>query len=220
MHQIVEPPTPNPVSPPPVSRRALLEGTAGAGFVAAAGWGSAALRPRDAHAADPAQGAGSARQIAAFRIRQAAAQAGARQTLAVVQRARRSAARPHGGNDGQRRTTGRATTDACRCDRADAARAVCDLAGRARGRRSRSQHAAPAPRSATRRGRIRARHDGVVRSLTPEFARVWKSRADDAIVLAARFQKRKRNPTVGSMLLRWKKLFANPLFTCENMKPA
>jgi hypothetical protein len=33
-------------------------------------------------------------------------------------------------------------------------------------------------------------------------------------------QKRKRNPTVGSMLLRWKKLFANPLFTCENMKPA
>ena len=40
------------------------------------------------------------------------------------------------------------------------------------------------------------------------------------IVAAARFQKRKRNPTVGSMLLRWKKLFANPLFTCENMKPA
>jgi hypothetical protein len=63
------------VSPPPVSRRALLEGTAGAGFVAAAGWGSAALRPHDAHAADPAQGAWSARQIATFRIRQAAAQA-------------------------------------------------------------------------------------------------------------------------------------------------
>jgi hypothetical protein len=108
MHQIVEPPTPNPVSPPPVSRRALLEGTAGAGFVAAAGWGSAALRPRDAHAADPAQGAGSARQIAAFRIRQAAAQAGARQTLAVVQRAkigctasrweRRSTSRDRAGN--------------------------------------------------------------------------------------------------------------------------
>jgi hypothetical protein len=39
-------------------------------------------------------------------------------------------------------------------------------------------------------------------------------------VAVSRLQNRKRNPTVGSMLLRWRKLFANPLFTCENMKPA
>ena len=82
-----------------------------------------------------------------------------------------------------------------------------------------SPPAAPAPRSATRRGRIRARHDGVVRSLTPEFARVWKSRADDAIVLAARFQKLKRNPAVGATLSRWRKPKANPPFTCVNMTP-
>jgi hypothetical protein len=76
MHHIVDPPKPSPASTAPVSRRALLEGTASAGFVAAAaGWGSAALRPHDAHAADPAPGAWSARQIAVFRIRQAAAQA-------------------------------------------------------------------------------------------------------------------------------------------------
>jgi len=34
------------------------------------------------------------------------------------------------------------------------------------------------------------------------------------------FQKRKRNPTVGSMLLRSRKPLANPLFTCENISPA
>jgi hypothetical protein len=33
------------------------------------------------------------------------------------------------------------------------------------------------------------------------------------------FQKRKRNPTVGSKLLRWRKPEANPPFTCENMAP-
>ena len=44
---------------------------------------------------------------------------------------------------------GAASTDACRRHRAAAARAVRDLAGRARGRRSRSQYAAPAPRSAS-----------------------------------------------------------------------
>src|SRR5262245_37382817 len=76
MHQLVEPPKPKPVSPAPVARRAQLEGTASAGFVgAAACWGNAALGPHDAHAADPAPGTWSARQIAAFRIRHAAAQA-------------------------------------------------------------------------------------------------------------------------------------------------
>src|SRR5262249_30928080 len=55
----------------PAPRRALLEGSASAGLVAAAaGWGSAALRPNDANAADA-----SPRQTAAFRMRQAAAQA-------------------------------------------------------------------------------------------------------------------------------------------------
>src|SRR5262249_7395637 len=51
----------------PISRRALLEGSASAGLVAAAG---AALRSDDANAADA-----SPRQTAAFRMRQAAAQA-------------------------------------------------------------------------------------------------------------------------------------------------
>ena len=57
-------------------------------------------------------------------------------------------------------------TDACRRHRAAAARAVRDLAGRARGRRSRSQYAAPAPRSAARCGCLRARHDGMAQSLS------------------------------------------------------
>src|SRR5262249_14164502 len=71
MHHIVEPPKPDRASPHPVSRRALLEGSASAGLVAAAaGWGAAALRPGDANAAD-----GSPRQMATFRMRQAAAQA-------------------------------------------------------------------------------------------------------------------------------------------------
>src|SRR5262245_36794763 len=71
MHDIVEPLKPHHASRHPVSRRALLEGSASAGLVAAAaGWGSAALRPNDANAADA-----SPRQTAAFRMRQAAAQA-------------------------------------------------------------------------------------------------------------------------------------------------
>jgi hypothetical protein len=70
MHPIVEPLKPDRASPHPVSRRALLEGSASAGLVAAAGWSGAALRSGDANAAD-----GSPRQTAAFRMRQAAAQA-------------------------------------------------------------------------------------------------------------------------------------------------
>jgi hypothetical protein len=37
--------------------------------------------------------------------------------------------------------------------------------------------------------------------------------------VVASFQKRKRNPTVGAMLLRWRKPKANPPFTCVNMIP-
>jgi hypothetical protein len=37
--------------------------------------------------------------------------------------------------------------------------------------------------------------------------------------VVASFQKRKRNPTVGAMLLRWRKPEANPPFTCVNMIP-
>ncbi|MBV8240170.1 MAG: hypothetical protein JOY75_05195 [Hyphomicrobiales bacterium] len=71
MRHIVEPPKPDRASLHPVSRRALLEGSASAGLAAAAvGWGSAALRPGDANAAEA-----SPRQTAAFRMRQAAAQA-------------------------------------------------------------------------------------------------------------------------------------------------
>src|SRR5215469_10108767 len=71
MHDIVEPLKPDRATRHPVSRRALLEGSASAGLAAAAaGWGSAALRPGDANAADA-----SPRQQAAFRMRQAAAQA-------------------------------------------------------------------------------------------------------------------------------------------------
>ncbi len=35
----------------------------------------------------------------------------------------------------------------------------------------------------------------------------------------SQLQKRKRNPTVGAMLLRWRKPLANPPFTCVNMMP-
>ena|SRR5882724_9454660 len=37
--------------------------------------------------------------------------------------------------------------------------------------------------------------------------------------VVASFQKRKRNPTVGAMLLRWRKPEANPPFTCVNIIP-
>jgi len=63
MHPIAEPPKPDRASRHPVSRRALLEGSASAGLVAAAAaWGSAAPRPGDANAADPAP---SPRQLVA-----------------------------------------------------------------------------------------------------------------------------------------------------------
>ena len=61
---------------------------------------------------------------------------------------------------------GAGAANAGRRHRAAAARAVRDLAGRACGRRSRSQHVAPAPRSATGCECLRARHDGVARSLS------------------------------------------------------
>jgi hypothetical protein len=71
MHDIVEPLKPDHATRHPVSRRALLEGSASASLAAAAvGWGSAALRPGDANAADA-----SPRPQAAFRMRMAAAQA-------------------------------------------------------------------------------------------------------------------------------------------------
>jgi hypothetical protein len=47
-----------------------------------------------------------------------------------------------------------------------AARVVRDLAGGAGDRRSRPQHAAPAPRPAGRSGRARALHDGLAQSLS------------------------------------------------------
>ena len=37
--------------------------------------------------------------------------------------------------------------------------------------------------------------------------------------VVASFQKRNRNPTVGAMLLRWRKPKAKPPFTCVNMIP-
>jgi len=72
MYQAVE----SPKASRPVSRRALLEASAGAGLIAAAGGGvSAAPRPNDATAADPALVGRTPHQLAAFRVRQAAAQA-------------------------------------------------------------------------------------------------------------------------------------------------
>jgi hypothetical protein len=76
MHQTVEPPKPDRTSPLLVSRRALLGGSASAGFVAAAaGWASAVLDPGGANAAGRGPDGRSQRQTAAFRIRQAAAHA-------------------------------------------------------------------------------------------------------------------------------------------------
>src|SRR5262245_17095992 len=72
MSQAIE----SPKASRPVSRRALLEASAGAGVIAAAGGGvSAAPRPDDATAADPALVGRTPHQLVAFRIRQAAAQA-------------------------------------------------------------------------------------------------------------------------------------------------
>src|SRR6516164_8441576 len=60
----------------PVSRRFLLETGASIGFVAAtADWASAEPRPEAANAGGPTSGSPSSRKSAAFKIRQAAAQA-------------------------------------------------------------------------------------------------------------------------------------------------
>ncbi len=91
---------------------------------------------------------------------------GNRQAVAVVQRAGRCAARPQAGSDGRRRAAGCARSDTGRGHRAPAARSVRDLASRTRGRRSRSQYAAPAPRSPRRFGRVGARHDGLAGALS------------------------------------------------------
>ena len=69
------------------------------------------------------------------------------------------------GATGRRRAARRARTDARRRHRASAARPLRDLASRTRRRRPRPQYAAPAPRSAGRSERLRARHDGVDQSL-------------------------------------------------------
>ena len=75
MHRIVEQPTGDPTGPLRVSRRALLEGSASSALGAAAiGWSSSVIGPDSASAADSI-GGGSPRQMAAFRIRQAGAQA-------------------------------------------------------------------------------------------------------------------------------------------------
>ena len=75
MHRIVEQPNTDPTGPLRVSRRALLEGSASSALGAAAiGWSSSVIGPDSASAADSI-GGGSPRQMAAFRIRQAAAQA-------------------------------------------------------------------------------------------------------------------------------------------------
>src|SRR6516225_4875050 len=59
-----------------VSRRALIHAGASAGFITAAvGWSGAAFQPVAANAADPTPVDGSPRQLAAFQIRQDAAQA-------------------------------------------------------------------------------------------------------------------------------------------------
>ena len=63
-------------------------------------------------------------------------------------------------------TAGAARGDARPRHRAAAAGAVRHLASRTCGRRSRSQHAAPAPRSATRCHSLRARHDRMDQSLS------------------------------------------------------
>ena len=67
---------------------------------------------------------------------------GDRQALAVVQRTRGSASRPHGRGESRRGAAGSAQIDAGGGHRARAARVLRNLAGRARGRRSRPQHAA------------------------------------------------------------------------------
>ena len=74
MHDILEPPKADRASQCPVSRRRLLEGSASV-VAAVGGLAATTLLPGRANAADPAPGGASPRQQAAFRMRQAAAQA-------------------------------------------------------------------------------------------------------------------------------------------------
>ena len=65
MHHNIEPPQTDHASGHPVSRRALLEGSASAGFVAAViAGGGCVLRSGDANAADPVPDGRSPRQLA------------------------------------------------------------------------------------------------------------------------------------------------------------
>jgi hypothetical protein len=74
MHDILESPKAGRARQCPISRRTLLEGSASV-VAAVGGWAGTTLLPGAANAADPAAGGGSPRQQAAFRMRQAAAQA-------------------------------------------------------------------------------------------------------------------------------------------------
>jgi hypothetical protein len=74
VHHILEPPTADRASQCPITRRALLGGSASL-VAAVGGWAGTTLLPGAANAADPAAGGGSPRQLATFRMRQAAAQA-------------------------------------------------------------------------------------------------------------------------------------------------
>src|SRR5215472_16533981 len=74
MHDILEPPKADRAKQSPISRRTLLEGSVSV-VAAVGGWAGTTLLPGAANAADPAAGGGSPRQQAAFRVRQAAAQA-------------------------------------------------------------------------------------------------------------------------------------------------
>ena len=74
MHDILESPKADRARQSPISRRTLLGGSASV-VAAVGGWAGTTLLPGAANAADPTAGGGSARQQAAFRMRQAAAQA-------------------------------------------------------------------------------------------------------------------------------------------------
>src|SRR5262245_5459345 len=73
MHDILESPKADRARQSPISRRALLKGSASV-VAAVGGWAGITLLPGAANAADPAAGGGLPRQQAAFRMRQAAAQ--------------------------------------------------------------------------------------------------------------------------------------------------
>jgi hypothetical protein len=58
---------------------------------------------------------------------------------------------------------------------------------------------------------------GLVEDLGPDLELAQKH--NPQIARGRAFQKRNRSPTVGAMLLRWRKPKANPPFTCVNMIP-